>query len=135
MDKKKLLPHFRDWCVSVGESETPAYIPLLVFIGFAQLCTISLWKFKQGFLSPGRNCKVQYWWLAIAIVYLVLKERVSLQFVTLWKMRERIYIWRKIKSILVQTEFFVHTSTIGNKKYIAPHHHLFSSLLTYLVFR
>ena len=38
-------------------------------------CTISLWKFKQGFLSPGRNCKVQYWRLAIAIVYLVLNER------------------------------------------------------------
>ena len=42
--QKKILPHFRDWCVStvmsVGESETPAYIPLLVlFIGCAQLCT------------------------------------------------------------------------------------------------
>ena len=38
--QKKLLPHFRDCCVSVGKSETPAYIPLLVFIGCARLCTV-----------------------------------------------------------------------------------------------
>ena len=44
---KKLLPHFRDCCVSVGESETPAYIPLLVLIGCVRLCTV-LFHFENS---------------------------------------------------------------------------------------